>query len=261
LPVLESTDNGTPRSALRYRPLNDAARRSIITTAAQPVAQRASRIRPRPADDDLITEWKRGDEACEDEPEVRVTNPVCPTPAADASLKALRTSAARQAGGVSSNHHRVHPLLLLGLGMLTMFLLWQLALACFNWGTNMLNNLRYGYPRTFQTDAVVGQNDSASHPSHFIAINLQGRIEIIEFPGGDGTHARIYMGPQLSGADADTAPVTLQFIDINHNQQPDMVAFFQSSWILFVNAQGSFRAPTAQESQAMAQYLSSHGIS
>jgi hypothetical protein len=145
--------------------------------------------------------------------------------------------------------------------MVVMFLLWQLALACINWGNNTLNNLRYGYPRTFQTDAVVGQNDSASHPSHFIAINLQGHIEIIDFPGGDGTHARIYMGPQLSGSDAETAPVTLQFIDINHDQKPDMLVFFQSSWILFVNDQGSFRVPTAQESQAVAQYLSSHGIS
>ncbi len=34
------------------------------------------------------------------------------------------------------------------------------------------------YPRTFQVDAVVGHNDSATNPSHFIAMNLNGRIEM-----------------------------------------------------------------------------------
>jgi len=61
MPVLESTDGGAPRSALRYRSLDETNKRSVITAAAHPVVQRASRARPRPADDDLISEWKRGD--------------------------------------------------------------------------------------------------------------------------------------------------------------------------------------------------------
>src|SRR6266487_4661311 len=43
----------------------------------------------------------------------------------------------------------------------------------------------YGYPRTYQTDAVVGHGDSLAHPSHFIAINLDGHLEVIELSGGD----------------------------------------------------------------------------
>src|SRR5215469_16870910 len=84
-------------------------------------------------------------------------------------------------------------------------------------GTNMKDDLHYGRPRTFQIDAVVGQNDSASNPSHFIALNLNGRIEVIEFPGGDASKARIYLGPQLYGSGQDLIPVTLSFVDVNAN--------------------------------------------
>src|SRR5215469_15438918 len=48
----------------------------------------------------------------------------------------------------------------------------------------------YGMPRTYQTDAVVGHNDSNSNPSHFIAINLRGSIYLIETTGWNMSHAR-----------------------------------------------------------------------
>ena len=52
MPVLESTDEITPRSALRHRPIGDDAARSGKGSAAPsigtvPVAQRASRLRPK----------------------------------------------------------------------------------------------------------------------------------------------------------------------------------------------------------------------
>ncbi len=44
--VLEATDNITPRSALRYRPIaGDSTPPPIVTTASIPVVQRASRPR------------------------------------------------------------------------------------------------------------------------------------------------------------------------------------------------------------------------
>jgi hypothetical protein len=139
--------------------------------------------------------------------------------------------------------------------MLGMLVLWTLLTAGLGWWNDTMDYLHYGYPRTFQTDAVVGHNDSASKQSHFIALNFHGRIEIIEFPGGDGSHARIYLGPQLFGPDADKAPVTLQFVDINGDNKADMLVFFQSSWIIFINDQGTFRPPTAEEQQDAARYL------
>jgi hypothetical protein len=97
-----------------------------------------------------------------------------------------------------------------------------------------------------------------SHPSHYIALNLHGRIQIIEFPGGDGSHARIYLGPQLYGSDADKAPVTLKFVDINNDGRPDMLAFFQASWIVFINTPQGFRSPNVEEQQDATRYLAAH---
>src|SRR5260370_32444579 len=64
MPVLESTDNLTPRSALRHRPIGDDATRQepIVSTGATPVVQRASRLRPKQTDGEAeIKEWQRAD--------------------------------------------------------------------------------------------------------------------------------------------------------------------------------------------------------
>ncbi len=91
----------------------------------------------------------------------------------------------------------MHPLLYLGFGMIIMLVLWTLLTLAVTWWNMTWDDIHYGRPRTFQTNAVVGYNDSPSNPSHFIALNLNGRIEVIEFPGGDASKARIYIGPQL----------------------------------------------------------------
>ncbi len=241
--VLESADQVSPRSALRHRPLVASAGRSVVTTAAHPVIQRASRVRPMPADDELVSEWKRGDE---EEPEYETG------PAYAPSSPGGRTQPIKR-------RLHIHPLLLLGVGMVVTFLLWQACSAGLNWWNNEMDALHFGYPRTFQIDAVVGHNDAASNPSHFIVTNLHGHIEIIEFSGGDGAHTHIYSGPQLFGNDADTAPVTLKFVDINGDHLPDMLVSYQSSWIVLINDQGSFRPPTPQERVEATQYLSQNG--
>jgi hypothetical protein len=258
MPVLESTDKVAPRSALRHRPFAEESKRSVVTTAAHPIAQRASRGRPQLADDEMVSEWKRGDVQEPDSTPVapRKTNPQARRATGNTPRPVgmpARTTAPRVP------HLRAHPLLLLGLGMLAMLVLWTLLTAGLNWWNDSMDYLHYGYPRTSQIDSVVGHSDSAGTPSHFIATNLHGKIEIIEFPGGDGSHARIYLGPQLFGPDADKAPVTLQFADINGDHKPDMLVFFQSSWIVFINDQGSFRPPTQQEQQDAARYLAAHG--
>ena len=152
-----------------------------------------------------------------------------------------------------------HPLLLLGIGMIVMLVLWTLLTLAANWWNTTWNDIHYGRPRTFQTDAVVGHNDSAANPSHFIAINLNGRIEGIEFPGGDASKARIYIGPQLYGNGQELIPVTLSFVDVNGNHLPDMIIHFQDTNIVYVNDQGGFRPANASEIQAVQQYLQKHG--
>lgn len=138
---------------------------------------------------------------------------------------------------------RWHRLFYLGLGMLGMLLLWYLSLTLISWWHVYQDDLHYGRPRTFQMDAVVGHNDSADHPSHFLAINLNRLVEIIEFPGGDATKARIYLGPSLVGPGEDLTPVTLIFRDVNGDGKPDMLVDIQGSEVVFLNDGGHFRPP------------------
>jgi len=111
------------------------------------------------------------------------------------------------------------------------------------WWANQQNTWSYGYPRTYQTDAVVGHNDSAASPSHFIALNLNGHIEVIEIPGGDPSHEKVYVGPGLFSDDAGLTPVTVTFTDVNGDGKPDMEIHIQDQTIIFLNNGTQFQAP------------------
>jgi hypothetical protein len=136
---------------------------------------------------------------------------------------------------------RPHWLLWIGLIWLAMIVGWLLFTALAGWWQVTLDDWRYGRPRTFQIDAVVGHNDSPTNKSHFIAINLNRHIEIIEFPGGDPTKAKVYIGPVLVGPGQDLAPVTLSFQDVNGDGRPDMIVTVEGTHIVFINENGAFR--------------------
>ncbi len=139
------------------------------------------------------------------------------------------------------SRRRPYWLLILGLGMLAMLALWVVGSILLNWWQVTQDDWRYGRPRTFQTDAIVGHNDSAANPSHFIAINLNRHVEVIECPGGDCSHAVIYLGPILFGNGEDLTPVTLTFQDVNGDGKPDMVIHIEDQRIVFINENGRFR--------------------
>jgi hypothetical protein len=139
------------------------------------------------------------------------------------------------------NQPRLHWLVYVGAVMFIMILAWVGLSALTNWWQGVEENLQYGMPRTYQVDAVVGHNDSPSNPSHFIAINLHRHIEIIEFPGGDATKARVYIGPTLLGPNQDLTPVTLTFKDVNGDGKPDMIVNVQDAHIVFINDGTEFR--------------------
>jgi len=88
---------------------------------------------------------------------------------------------------------------------------------------------------------VVGHADSASHPSHFIAINVNRHIEVIEFPGGDAAKAKIYLVSTLIGDGQDLAVVTLSFKDVNGDGKLEMIVNVEDSHFVFINDQGQFR--------------------
>lgn len=205
MPTTYTEDRLIARSTLRHRPITPDAQQSGV----HPVATRASRTHTtsQPGKGRPL-ETKKEKEAKE--------------------VKAHRLPRAR------------HWLMDFGLGLLAAVLLLILGQAVLTWSVRAWDDLHYGMPRTYQTDAYVG-HESGSTPSHFIALNVHGRIEVIELPGGDSTHAHIYLGPLITGSDADLVVVTISFVNLHHNaHQPDMVVQFQGSQIIFRNQNGSF---------------------
>jgi hypothetical protein len=136
---------------------------------------------------------------------------------------------------------KLHWSFILGLGMLTMLGLWAGGSLLLNWWQNHQLDSTYGMPRTYQTDQVVGNSDSTSHPTHFIAINLNSRITIIEIPGGNSAHARIYSGPTLFSDNGDTIPVTLEFYDVNGDGKVDMIVHVGDQKIVYLNDGTQFK--------------------
>jgi len=124
--------------------------------------------------------------------------------------------------------------------MLVALLAVLLGQALLAWCATTWDDLHYGRPRTFQSDAFVG-HEPAHTPSNFIVLNLHGRVEIIELPGGDPTKAKIYLGPQITGPGADLVPVTMQFVPSQLAHHPDMLVQFQDTQIRFRNITGEFQ--------------------
>jgi hypothetical protein len=138
--------------------------------------------------------------------------------------------------------HHFHWSLWLGLGMLAMILGWLALGALGNWWQTTQDDWRYGYPRTFQIDAIVGHNHvSPTLPSHFLAINLNRHIFVIELPAGDATKTRIYNGPVLLGPGQERTPVTLSFQDVNGDGKLDLLVWVADTHIVFINDGGGFR--------------------
>lgn len=237
MPVLDPERVST-RSAVRYRPLpvTDQAQSGPVTARRSRVRADSSAPAAKVIPDDLDVEERETPP-----PRRRSTAPVPSRKAAPAPPAHAK--------------RHLHPMLFLGVGLMAFVLLWVGMTQVFIWGNNVLNGLKYGYPRTFQTDAVVGHQDSASAPSHFLAINLRGQVEVVEWPGGNAAHARVYLGPQLFGPGSDLEPVTLRFVDLNGDNLPDMVITVQSSQIVFINAQGSFRPMRPDEQGPIMQRL------
>jgi len=126
-------------------------------------------------------------------------------------------------------------------GMLLMSLLVYAISAFGSWWQIHQDDVTYGRPRTFQMDAVVGHGDSAANPSHFIFLNLNRHVIIIELPGGDATRSRIYNGPTLFGDGQDLTPVTAEFRDVNGDGKLDMIVHIQDQTLIFINDGTQFR--------------------
>jgi hypothetical protein len=237
MPVLDTERRSGTRSALRYRPINtDHARPSPVVSHAQRSRSDVHVTATPTVPDDLDLEEE------ELVPRRRSVS-------AKTSAPAPRAHARRH----------FHPLFFVGIGIIAMILLWTGITQLLAWGANEYNTLVYGYPRTMQVDAVVGQGDSAQRPSHFVAINFHGTIVILDFLAGDPQKMREFEITPSLGPMSNLDPVMLRFVDVDHNGKPDMLVNVGGVQSVLVNDQGTFRQPTPAELQQILGILQQSG--
>jgi hypothetical protein len=144
----------------------------------------------------------------------------------------------------SHRPQKMHWLFFVGLGMMAVLVLWVVGSAGVTWGKLLYNDIRYGTPRTYQVDQVVGQGgDSPAHPSHFIAINKNHQAIIIELKAGNPAQAITYTTPISD--DNGEAPVTLEFRDVTGDGKLDMIIHIhlltREQVVVFINTGTQFR--------------------
>lgn len=207
------------------------------------------------ADDDLWDEPRQNTSAIRrDIQPSRRTTGVVPSPNTTANRRAQRTKDMqsprqpryRRESETPVKGKNTHWLFMVGIGMVAAVILFLLGSSLLAWGVQFYNGIRYGYPRTYQIDAVVGHGDSKQHPSHFIAINLNRQAVVVEFMGGDPAKTLTYVAPvYIAGDNGNLAPVTLEFRDVNGDGKPDMIIHIhlanQDQVSVFINDGTKFR--------------------
>ncbi len=126
--------------------------------------------------------------------------------------------------------------------------------AIVNWGQVRLDDLRYGRPRTTHLEGMVGHSGEApGKPTRLIGLNIDRQVVVLELPGGDSTQIRSLPGPYLFGADEDLTPVLLSLRDMDGDGLEDLIVNVRDEQIVYLNRDGGFRLPTAEEQSRLVQ--------
>lgn len=132
-------------------------------------------------------------------------------------------------------HERAGAVLTLTLVGLALWLAYSVIGFTVAWAQVKYDDIRYGYPRTFQMDGYIGYRESSGLPTHFVAINAHRQVLILIVPGTDPSHVTVIKGPYLFGPDQDFSPVTLQLRDSNHDGFPDLVLHVAGQTVTYLN--------------------------
>src|SRR6266567_5134592 len=132
---------------------------------------------------------------------------------------------------------RFHWLFWLGMVFCIMLVGWILLTVLSGFIQQKRDDLTYENPRIFQIDANVGHY---GRMSHFVALNLDGYLEIFETQRGHPEVAKIYTPTSLLVNPSD--PVTLSFQDVNGDGKPDMVITSPSFQAVMFNNGTTFQA-------------------
>ncbi len=179
----------------------------------------------------LTDEQERGDLVSTRRTSTAIDEGLDERPARSSARRYRSTMTTQEQTAPVARRRPLHWTVLVGLTLLCMLAGFVVFSALGNWWQHTQDTLHYGMPRTFQMDAVVGHQDSAAHPSHFIALNLGGHLSVIEMPGGDVSKTVIYAGPVLYGQDAALVAVTLS---VAHDGQgkPELVLHYQNNEVI-----------------------------
>jgi hypothetical protein len=191
----------------------------------------ARRYRPRDTMDDPIIYQTTSVQRRRSSLQTRQTNGVASS-AITASHRVVRYEKNKEPQHEHGNSKRIFiTTLIIGMFITVVLLISLTSLS--TWWQGVQDDIHYGNPRTSHLDAVVGHGDSPSNRTHFIFINLHGHIDVIEIPGGDPAHTRIFTGPTLYGTGQDLIPVTGEIV--NDHGKADLLVHVGSQEFLFVN--------------------------
>jgi hypothetical protein len=133
-------------------------------------------------------------------------------------------------------------------GILALLAVYVLMSHVFVWANVKLDDMRYGRPRTFhltsQVDSVQGDM-----MTHFIAMNLNRQVMVLEIPGDDLSQMRTLSGPYLFGAGEDLTPVTLHMEDVNSDGANDLILQVKDEAVIYLYRGDGFSLVTPEERQ------------
>jgi hypothetical protein len=138
-------------------------------------------------------------------------------------------------------------------GLLALLAVYVLVSSLIGWGKVVVDDMRYGRPRTFHLTANVGRAEEANAPTHLIAMNLERQVVVLEIPGGDSTKTRALPGPYLFGAGEDLTPVTMRLADVNGDGAADLVVQVKNEEMVYINRDNAISLITAEERQQIIQ--------
>ncbi len=117
----------------------------------------------------------------------------------------------------------------------------------FAWGKVKLDDIRYGRPRTFHLVAPVGFEGQRMELTHFIAMNLDRQVVVMEIPGNAADQVHTLTGPYLFGDGEDLTPVTMRMEDVNGDGAEDLVLKVKNEEVIYLYRGDSFGLLTADE--------------
>ncbi len=126
--------------------------------------------------------------------------------------------------------------------LLALFALYVVMSHVVAWGQVRLDDLRYGRPRTFHLEAPL-----PGGMTHFVAMNLDRQIVVLEISGSDLATIRTHSGPYLFGTGEDLTPVHMRMEDVNHDHAADLVLQVKNEEVVYLNRGSEFSLMTPEE--------------